>query len=368
MEQLKLIEQFPITDPQTIKYMGSKRKIAPYILQMLEEIGANTVFDGFSGSTYVSQFLANRGYIVHSSDYAPWSEVLGLCFLLSSGSSDYYKDLIGHLNNLAPKVGWFTEKYGGDPKLINGKKPWQIHNTMKLDAIREEIDQLQLNQYDKEVLLTALILALDKVDSTLGHYVAYLGKWSPRSNNLMTLQVPKFAMNRGEHKVSSGDIFETVIKNGAEIAYFDPPYGSNNELMPPSRVRYNSYYHIWKTIILNDKPAIFGVNNRREDSRDENTSVFEEYRHDKNGNFLAINAISKLIEVTENPHIIFSYSSGGRATKLQLMEIFETHSKKVKIVEIFHNQNVMKHMASTKEFLREESEKHKEYLVHLIKK
>jgi adenine-specific DNA-methyltransferase len=368
LNPLELISETYVEPPQTIKYMGSKRKIAPYILQMIDGIGATTVFDGFSGSTFVSQYLANRGFIVHSSDYATWSEVMGKCFLVSEGEPSYYKDLINHLNNLPAKSGWFTEKYGGNPENTSGKRPWQIQNTMKLDAIRDEIDVISKNEYDKEVLLTALILAMDKVDNTLGHYVAYLGKWSPRSYNLMQLQVPKFSLNRGKHTVSTGDIFSTVIGNTAEIAYFDPPYGSNNELMPPSRVRYNSYYHIWKSVILNDKPELFGVNNRREDSRDESSSIFEEYRQDENGNYLAINAIAKLISVTENPHIIFSYSSGGRATKHQLMDIFNTHSKSVNIVEISHNQNVMKNMASTKEFLREESEAHKEYLVHLIKK
>ena len=59
---------------QTIKYMGSKRKIARYILEMIEEedFPAKSIFDGFSGSTFVSQYLSNAGYQVHSSDQAIW--------------------------------------------------------------------------------------------------------------------------------------------------------------------------------------------------------------------------------------------------------------------------------------------------------
>jgi enterochelin esterase-like enzyme len=50
--------------------------------------------------------------------------------------------LIDHLNAVPPRDGWFTENYAGLP---NGgsavqadglKKPWQIHNTRKLDGIR----------------------------------------------------------------------------------------------------------------------------------------------------------------------------------------------------------------------------------------
>jgi adenine-specific DNA-methyltransferase len=178
------------------------------------------------------------------------------------------------------------------------------------------------------------------------------------------LELPKFSLNRGTHEISHGDIFETVVLNTCELAYFDPPYGSNNELMPPSRVRYNAYYHVWKSICLNDKPTLFGVNGRREDSRDESSSIFEEYRQNDQGDFLAIKAIEELVKITPNNQIVFSYSSGGRATKEQLLDIFNDNAKLVEILEIGHNHNVMKNMSSTKEFLRNQ-DNHKEYLIKL---
>ena len=129
-------------------------------------------------------------------------------------------------------------------------------------------DRLNLNEIEKSIALTSLILALDSVDSTLGHYVAYLAEWSPRSYNDLKLQVPLLFPNSKINTVLKGDIFETIKGKTYDLAYFDPPYGSNNEQMPPSRVRYNSYYHIWTSVILNDKPQLFGKVNRREDSRD----------------------------------------------------------------------------------------------------
>ena len=112
-------------------------------------------------------------------------------------------------------------------------------------------------------MLTSLILALDKVDSTLGHYASYLREWSPRSFNTMKLLMPLIETKKASHKVMSKDIFQVLPKVKADLSYFDPPYGSNNEKMPPSRVRYASYYHIWKTICLNDKPELAGKTNRR---------------------------------------------------------------------------------------------------------
>jgi len=51
-----------------------------------------------------------------------------------------------------------------------------------------------------------------------------------------------------------------------DLAYFDPPYGSNNEKDAPSRVRYASYYHVWTTICLNDSPSLRKASRRKDTS------------------------------------------------------------------------------------------------------
>ena len=40
----------------------------------------------------------------------------------------------------------------------------------KLDAIRDKIEKLKLNDIDKAVIITSLLFALDSIDSTLGHF------------------------------------------------------------------------------------------------------------------------------------------------------------------------------------------------------
>ena len=54
-----------------IKYTGSKSKIIPYILQIARGLDGSTVFDGFSGTTRVSQAFAKSGYRVICNDIAP---------------------------------------------------------------------------------------------------------------------------------------------------------------------------------------------------------------------------------------------------------------------------------------------------------
>lgn len=344
-----------------IKYAGSKKKIIPYITEIISGLdGVKSVLDGFSGTTRVSQTFAKLGYDTTSNDISVWSEVFGNCYLKSTKPNKFYQEIIDYLNGLKGVDGWFTENYGADE--AETKAPFQRKNTQKLDAIRTEIDKLNLEWKDKCVILTSLILALDKVDSTLGHFSAYLAKWSPRSYNDLQLKLPRRFPIISQNEVIRGDIFETVRNKEFDFAYFDPPYGSNNEKMPPSRVRYASYYHIWTTVILNDKPDIFGVANRREDTRDQvSASVFEEFRKDENDQFIAMKALERLINETKSRYILLSYSSGGRATKKDLTDILSSAGKLLKAVEVDYKHNIQAQMRWTNEWINSDG-KHKEYL------
>ncbi|MEK7121363.1 MAG: DNA adenine methylase [Patescibacteria group bacterium] len=346
---------------QGIKYAGSKLKIIPHILESIEDLKIKTVLDGFSGSTRVSQAFAQAGYDVVSNDIAYWSETCAKCFLLHNKGKEYYQNILDGLNALHGYDGWFTTHYGGDEKM-GEKMPFQKKNTRKLDAIREKIEELKLDDIDKAVIITSLLLALDSVDSTLGHFSSYLSKWSDRSYNDLILKLPDLKKTEGKHRVFREDIFEVVKNNVFDLAYFDPPYGSNNEKMPPSRIRYSAYYHIWTTIVKHDKPVLFGKVNRREDSRDAiSASVFEEFRKNDKGHFIAMEAIRTLIQNTKAKYILLSYSSGGRATKEELTNILNESGKVLKIIEIDYKKNIMSSMRWTNEWINSDGA-HKEYL------
>ena len=357
-----------------IKYAGSKLRLLPHILQLVKKVDAKTVLDGFSGTTRVAQALARLGYTVVCNDVAVWSKVFGTCYLLNKKRREDYQPLIDHLNALPPVDGWFTEHYGGQPNngcAIQGdgrKRPWQVHNTRKLDAIRGEIDALKLDPVDEAVALTSLILALDRVDSSLGHFVSYLRDWSPRSYKKLMLKVPNIFRSSGEHRVFQRDIFDLVPDISVDLAYFDPPYGSNNEKMPPSRVRYASYYHVWTSVICADKPDLFGKANRRRDTSDTvAASVFEEFRRGDGGHFIAVEAIENLIAATRARWIILSYSSGGRATARALNDVMRRNGELVDVVALNYKKNVMAGMKWTNEWLRDAEEPNREFLFLLEK-
>ncbi|MBU4331970.1 DNA adenine methylase [Patescibacteria group bacterium] len=359
-------------ETQGIKYAGSKREILPVLLELIKPLGVRTVFDAFSGTTRVAQAFKMNGYTVYANDVAVWSKVFGECYLLNTKPVKHYQPMIEHLNNIPSKHGWFSEYYGGKPN--NGssvqedgkKRIWQLHNTMKLDAIRDEIDNITQDNIERSVLLTSLILAMDKVDSSVGHQVSYLKKWAPRSYKTMKMMVPKLILDDREHKVFQKDIFDLVQDIDVDLAYYDPPYGSSNELMPPSRVRYASYYHIWKTICLNDKPNLVGVANRREDVSDRVAgSIFEEFKKNSNGQYIVIEAIKKLINNTNTKYIVLSYNNNGRATFKAILDILKKSEMKCSAIEMDYKKNVMATMTWTNKWLNNTNgndAKNKEYL------
>lgn len=371
MEALDLFEDMVVEAPSTegIKYTGSKQKLLPHILSLARKVSPRTVLDAFSGTTRVSQAFAQSGYTVVANDIAAWSAVFASCYLLNQQTKAHYVPLIEHLNGLPPLDGWFTEQYGGDPGEGSSigpdglKKPWQRQNTRRLDAIRTEIDRMHISAIERSVLLTSLIRALDEVDSTLGHYASYLNEWSPRSYKQLLLKVPSLLPKTAPHAVHQSDIFDLLPSVEVDLAYLDPPYGSNNEKMPPSRVRYGAYYHVWTSVVLNDQPATFGKAKRRSDTSDTlSASIFEEFRRNEAGQLIAVEAIRNVLASVRAKHVLLSYSSGGRATAEELNRVIRENGRLLEVIEVDYRRNVMAGMRWTNEWVREAEAPNKEFL------
>jgi adenine-specific DNA-methyltransferase len=121
------------------------------------------------------------------------------------------------------------------------------------------------------VLLTSLIEAADRVDSTTGVQMAYVKQWAPRSYRPLELRHPELLAGPG-HAIR-GDAHElaTTGRLGSfALAYLDPPYNQH---------RYFTNYHVWETLVAWDAPAHYGIACKRADARDPSTkSVFNSRR------------------------------------------------------------------------------------------
>lgn len=329
-----------------IKYTGSKKLLLPNIINTIKDYDIKTTLDGFAGTTRVGQALKQFGYNVDSNDLSDYSDIFAKCYLINNDTKKEIVEKINYLNSLKGYEGWYSLNYGGlsdeNGNIISKdgkKKIWQMHNTYKLDVIRDEIEKISENELERAILLTSLLIALDKVDSTIGHQVSYLKKWSKRSYAEMKLLLPNLLIGNGEYNSIKGDILN--ISNEYDFVYLDPPYGTNNEKMPTSRIRYFSYYHLWTTIVRNDKPLISGAANRRTDSSDKVDGAISDF---ENTDYEYVkNKIETLIDNLNTKYFMFSYNNKSKVSIDDIDKLFS----KYKIINkevIEYKENVMKNM------------------------
>lgn len=249
-----------------IKYLGSKRTLVPALGRIATATGATTAVDLFTGTTRVAQEFKRRGLHVTACDIATYSEVLAQCYV-ATDARDVDREEVGgalaRLSALPGRRGYFTRTFCEDARYI------QPANGRRIDAIRDVLEAEYRDSPLFPVLLTSLVEAADRVDSTTGMQMAYLKTWSPRSHNALELRAPHLL--EGPGRAVRGDAVELVGSlPTVDLMYLDPPYNQH---------RYFTNYHVWETLVRWDAPEHYGVANKRVDSRDESTkSVFNRKR------------------------------------------------------------------------------------------
>src|SRR3954449_1812550 len=273
-----------------VKYLGSKRLLVPLIEEIARALPVRSACDLFAGTTRVGQGLRRAGLDVHSNDLATYSEALGQAYIAADETLDRGRiaKLLAHLQALPGEHGYFTETFCVRSRFL------QPANGMRVDAIRDEIDRLSLTAIERGVLLTSLLEAADRVDSTCGLQMAYVKRWAPRSFNALELRMPTAVPGPGG-VVTRRDANELASElGGIELAYVDPPYNQHS---------YFSNYHVWETLVRWDAPEHYGVACKRVDCRT-TKSAYNRRRE-------AWPAFSALIERLPTPWIVVSFSDEG---------------------------------------------------------
>ncbi|MCW2837000.1 MAG: methyltransferase, partial [Marmoricola sp.] len=245
-----------------IKYLGSKRILVPVLGAIATAAEVTTAVDLFTGTTRVAQEFKRRGIEVTATDVASYSEVLSDCYIAADDGAmdrEFLLWEIERLNALPGEPGYITRTFCEESRYF------QPRNGARIDAIRAAIDRDHPEGHVRAVLLTALLLAADRVDSTTGLQMAYLKQWSPRSSRDLELLLPALLPGRG-HTVR-GDAMETVDGlDRVDLMYLDPPYNQH---------RYFTNYHVWETLVRWDEPEHYGIACKRVDAREDHTrSVF----------------------------------------------------------------------------------------------
>ena len=301
-----------------IKYIGSKRTLVPRIRSLARAIrartGAQTTCDVFSGTTRVAQVLKREGFFVTANDLASYTEVLATAFIEADGADGRLVESatakIVHLNALPGVDGYVTKTF------CEASRYFQPFNGRRIDAIRSEIDRIASSREEHAVLLTSLLLAADKVDSTTGLQMAYLKTWAPRSFNLLELKMPALIPGRGVAlRLDANELSRTM--EPVDIAYPDPPYNQHS---------YYSNYHVWETLVKNDAPEAYGVAKKRVDCR--------ETKSDYNVKAKSWSTFESLVRTLPAQHLIVSFSNEGYFSYDAIVALLESSHGDVAAVPV----------------------------------
>jgi adenine-specific DNA-methyltransferase len=276
-----------------IKYLGSKRVLVPVLGSIATAAEVSTAVDLFTGTTRVAQEFKRRGIEVTAADVASYSAVLSDCYIATDAETvdrHVLQAEIDRLNALPGEPGYVTRTF------CEQSRYFQPRNGARIDAVRAAIERDhprdQPNHPMRAVLLTALLIAADRVDSTTGLQMAYLKQWSPRSHRDLELHLPVLLPGPG-HTVC-GDAVATVDRlDRVDLMYLDPPYNQH---------RYFTNYHVWETLVRWDEPEHYGIACKRVDARDDRTrSVF-------NGKHTMPGALADVIARARAELVVVSYN------------------------------------------------------------
>ena len=284
-----------------IKYLGSKRTLVPVLGAMAAATGARTAVDLFTGTTRVAQEFKRRGMLVTAADLATYSAILSDCYIATDANTtddDELAHALAELQALPGKAGYFTETFCEESRYFQPK------NGARVDAIRDAIEARYAGSALYPILLTSLMLAADRVDSTTGLQMAYLKEWAPRAHKDLELRRPELLAGPGVTVL--GNAMETVDSlPRTDLMYLDPPYNQH---------RYFTNYHIWETLIRWDAPEHYGVACKRVDARDDaSKSVFNKKRE------MPL-AMRSVIERARAEVLLISYNDESWITAEQMMQ------------------------------------------------
>lgn len=300
-----------------IKYIGSKRTLLPLIVQTIQNLGGvESVVDLFSGTSRVGHALKGAGFRVLSNDLNTYAATLARCYVQADSSmAEEVQAHLDTLQNLSPKPGYFTQQFCENSRFF---KP---ENGAKVDAMREAIAEWtlrkELSEEMEAVLLTALMEAADRVDSTTGVQMAYLKQWAKRAHKPLQLRLPKLlpqaAFGKGEaHQMEALAAAKAL---SADVVYMDPPYNQH---------KYMGNYHIWESLVRWDKPEVYGIACKRVDVRERKSAFNSKPRFRAH--------FERLVQTVDCKHLVLSYSNEGYLSRSDMLEILSTRGE-VKVIE-----------------------------------
>lgn len=268
-----------------MNYIGSKKKLLPFIYESIQENTENfndKIFcDVFAGTGIVGRFFKDKAKQVISNDLEFYSYVLLKNYIENTGEYKIpfeKKQIEGFIYNNYCMGSGSERMYFSDE---NGKY---------IDGIRKEIERYKNDEKLYFFLLTSLLESADKVANTASVYGAFLKKIKKSASK--TIDFKAYQPEAGKAGVVYNEDANALIRKiSGDILYLDPPYNSR---------QYGSNYHMLNTIARNEefKPA------GKTGLPSYNKSLYSKKRE-------AESSFEDLIQKSDFEHIYISYNNEG---------------------------------------------------------
>ncbi|MBN2055572.1 DNA adenine methylase [bacterium] len=277
-------DQTPLLISQR-RYLGNKTGVLGLIARVMQRHvpSYQSFCDVFAGTGAVGHHFNHPRVSIISNDIL-YSNYVCLRAFLSPEPYDATRaaGLIAHLNALPPvEDGYVTREFGG--------RYFNVEAAGRIDAVREEIEMLDLTGKERCLLLTSLLYAMDKIANTVGHYDAY--REQKRIPGRLWLRVPETDPESNSGNVTCNmDGNELLRQTACDVLYIDPPYNSR---------QYCDSYHVLENITRWEKPPLEGKARKFDRS-----ALKSRY----NGRHAAA-AFADLVASADCRHILFSYNN-----------------------------------------------------------
>lgn len=225
------------------RYLGNKTKLLPFILKVVKDKckDIKSVADIFSGTGSVANAFIEK--TLYTNDILQSNYISNIAWFSSQNFE--YKKLEKILKdfNAYDKIetNYMTENFSNtyfSDKVCS-----------KIGFVREGIENLDINERERAILITSLLYAMDKIATTCGHYDAFR-KGAKLADNL-SLAMPKLSdklsINNRCFNKNANDLVREIY---ADLIYIDPPYNSR---------QYSDAYHLLENVATWQKPQVFGV-------------------------------------------------------------------------------------------------------------
>ncbi len=305
-----------------IKYIGSKRALLTQILSTIGAVAPEgcAVLDLFSGTARVGHALKGAGYRVLANDHNAYAHTLATCYVQADADrwAETARRILDDLGRLPGRAGWFTQTYCEESRFFHPS------NGEKIEAMRDAIAALGAEPELEAILLTSLMEAADRVDSTAGLQMAYMKSWAVRALKPIALRLPALMPRpaAGACRALCAEAEVAAAESECHVAYLDPPYNQHS---------YLGNYHVWETLVRWDKPETYGIARKRTDVRARRSAF--------NGKGSIGPALRRTVAALRAPVIVLSFNDEGYLSREAVLDILSARPH-LRVLEIPYERYV----------------------------